>query len=60
MFWVKGRGAFGGRKGRRKSILRMGSRGRILNISMKLDVDVCLEETLIWTYEGGNGRLGRK
>lgn len=30
VFWVKRRGVFGGRKGRRKSILRIGSRGRIL------------------------------
>jgi hypothetical protein len=30
VFCVKRRGAFGGRKGRKKSILRIGSRGRIL------------------------------
>ena len=29
-FWVKGRGELGGRKGRRRSIRRMGRRGRIL------------------------------
>ena len=29
MFWVKSRGELGGRKGLRKSILRIGSRGRI-------------------------------
>jgi hypothetical protein len=29
VFCVNRRGAFGGRKGRRKSILRIGSRGRI-------------------------------
>ncbi len=30
VFCVKGRGTLGGRKGRRKSILRIGSRGRML------------------------------
>jgi len=43
VFCVKRRGALGGRKGLRKSILRIGSRGRILRWRRGAEGQRCVE-----------------